>query len=1105
LGFGSVRLTNADRRVLLESVRTLATDWVGDNAELIVWATGWVASLAPTFGFELNLSRDVFLLCDTLRKPSADAGVARLARGGLAYLYRNNHVDPAPLGPLGLLDDAFVAGYAAHAIRDRTGEAVRYRPPRLGPDEQARAEQVFLDLLDRPGNEDDVLPGLAEIALAQLGHLLESGLFRRLRRNVRFLSHVLADSGHSAEHRRIARAALHYVAAEQDAIPNPLGLLGFLDDYFVAELAVGLIDPGQSPWMNLIDAVVAAWPFLNMVSFGDGQKGNSASEFLMVNAALTCPVLRAPEAKLTHLVLPRTGPFPLLLGFFASLGELLSARRRQGSAVSFKVGQKVLVDGKGGAYTFEGCRTIDGQMMFGVGKVRKERGQTLRSSQWLPIEQLNRLVPADPDRSVRGRLAVADLRAEPLGALDLLFLAAEPVTVPPDMPQVVVVTPVGLARDTAQDVSLFGHRLCDTVPMGNLTASGDVSPWSGQFGSSRPAVLVVPDLDRACEYVEGEGDKVALTIVDASGHNAGRLAALSRLQAIGARVLVTVGQADADGVIDDASDSVVWEWDRPDFESVYVEPGLAAPEGNPVRAYEREVVRAVSASAEVVPVQAPEVEEAVRSVSALKRLAEARGEDVPQELEDALAGSFAVLTRLLRCPFRLSSHPRLAADLATRLDTLFPSQASGLFLSGQELDAIADAERQLRSVFTVLQQRNAKEDALTDLRRTCPELVVVCGDVELLDGAEGLGVRTPASALDEEEGRRDSAHVVAGWFGRGTMTRLLRPPFATPLYLLLYGPEVSWHGAFNRRVRQGSAARRVRTARGRLFPGVGKWPDRPAGDPSGMDGETTTAEGETPDAIQTYLLSERRRRLTSQATPSDNEEAVEARLVTFDGGYAFLTEDYQAKLATHLLADAADGEDAELEIVPARRLQRGDVLLFLRGSSRDVIRQTADKLLPPGEREKSGAWRRVLLKYREQEKCSVEVVWQRLREHGCPLSLAAIENWFTDENMISPLNVDREVGAILALTQDPDLRDGLDACRAAISRVRGAHLRASNLLARKVVERAVAGLKAAGVTGGAVDLGDGIVLARVTEIDDTTIRVKASAANRLVEDKLWPA
>jgi hypothetical protein len=123
-----VQLTNADRRVLLDSFRTMAAEWAGKDADLIVWATGWAASLAPTFGFESSLTRDVFVLCETLRRP-ADGEATRLARGGLAYLYQNNHVDPLPLGPLGLLDDAFVVGYAAHAVREKSGEVPGYCPP----------------------------------------------------------------------------------------------------------------------------------------------------------------------------------------------------------------------------------------------------------------------------------------------------------------------------------------------------------------------------------------------------------------------------------------------------------------------------------------------------------------------------------------------------------------------------------------------------------------------------------------------------------------------------------------------------------------------------------------------------------------------------------------------------------------------------------------------------------------------------------------------------------------------------------------------------------------------------------------------------------------
>ena len=1093
-----MQLTNADRRVLLDSFRTLATDWGGKDADLIVWATGWTASLAPTFGFERSLSRDVFVLCETLRR-AADGEAGRLARGGLAYLYRNNNVDPLSLGALGLLDDAFVAGYAAHAVREKTGDAVCYCPPRLGPEEQARAEEMFLGLLDRSPDEDDVLPDLARIALGKLGHLLESGLFRRLRTNVHFLSHVLTDAGRSADHRQIARAALHYVAAEEDAIPDSLGLIGFLDDYFVADLAVGLIDAGQAPWMNLIDSVVGAWPFLNMVTFGAGGQGVSASEFLMVNFALTCPTLRGAESHvLTHLVLPRTGPLPLLLGFFAALGELFTVRNRTGSAVPFEVGQKVAVDGTA-IREFVGCRSEGGRIFLRLRKDYSDRGQKhLGSINEVPIEQLHRLMPVNAERVTRGRITNTDGAAGSLTALDFLFLTSEPVVIPPDMSQVVVVTPVGTARRNAELVSLFGQRLCDTLSMGNLTTAGEICPWSGQFGNIRPAVLVVPDLDRACEYVENEGDRVALVVVDASGHNAGRLASLSRIQGLGVRVLVAVAQADADSVLEDDADSLVWEWDRTDFDSVYVEPAPASPNPDPVRAYEREVVRAVSAGVEIVPVSCPEVDEAFRTVTALKRLAEARGEDVPQELDDALGRSFAVLTRLLRCPFHLTSHPRLQADLSAKLDALSTCRTACVYLSGEEQDAVADVEGRLRALFSVLQQANPKQKALDILRTAHPDLVAVCGDVDLLDGADEVQATALDTVINSSSGGRESGHAVAGWFGRGTMTRLLRPPFASPLLLLLYGPEVAWQQSFVRRVREGSAARRVRTARGRLFPGVGKWPDPLDGDPVGVADATPAAE--TPDAVETYVTAERRKLLTSMATPSHGEEAVDARLFTFDGGYAFLTDDYQAKLATHLMGEAVNGEGTELQAVPARRLRRGDVLLFLRGSDRDVIRQVADQLLQAGERERAGLWRRVLLNYREQRDCTVETVWQRLREHGCPLSLAAIENWFVDENMISPANVGREVGAILAVTQEPELRDGLEACEKAISRVRGAHLKASHQLAKRVIERAVAGLKAADHAGGAVDLGEGIVLVRVTEIDDTPVRVRASAANRLVEE-----
>jgi hypothetical protein len=1095
-----LQLTNADRRTLLETFRTLAHGWSGDDSKLIAWTTGWAATLVPTFGFEEGLGRDVVFLGNVLRRAEAGGETARLARGGLAYLYQHNQGETSSAGPFGLLDDSFIAGYAAHSIREETGEAAAYYPPGLSDEEKAAAEAMFLKLWESPESDDGSLPVRAEEALAALGHLAGSGLFRRLRLNVSLLSRILGDAARPADHRKIARAALHYVVAEDDIIPDSLGLIGFLDDFFIADLAVGLIDDGRAPWMDLIDALVAAWPFLNMTSFGDGQAGAPVSEFLMVNSALACPAMRGEAATpLTHLVLPVTGPLPLLLGFFASLGELFAARQRGGSPVPFEVGQKVLLDDK--AYIFEGCQLIKGQMKFGVGRTRRERGQVLRSIQWMPIDQLGRLVPADSGRSVRGRLAVPDMGQQPLNALDYLFLSPEPVSVPLDLPQVVVVTPVGVSREASEAIALFGQRLCDALPMGHLAPSGETVPWSPRFGATRPAVLIAPDLDWACEYVEEAERPVTLTVVDASGHNAGRLASLNRLLRVDGRVLVTVPEAEAEGVVEGVADPAVWEWTPADYESLCVEAGTNAPD-DLVRSYEREVVRAASARIEVVKVETPRVDEAYRSLDALRRLAEARGEDVPRELEDALGRSWSVFCRLVRCPFRLSGQPKLVADLTAKIDALGLTEDAKLFLSPEERGAAPEVRDRLRALLAGLQKRNPKEEALAGVRREHPALTVVCGDVPLLDPVDGVRVLEVASALDQTASSHEVCHAVAGWFGGGTMKRLLRPPFATPLYLVLSGPELAWHRAFLRRGRAGAAARPAGSGRARFFPGVGKWPEPPG---PGPGDEAAPADVQPPEAIETFLVRERRRRLAEQARPSQGDETVQARLVTFEGGHAFLTDDYRAKVATHLLAGQVEGQEAVVRLVPATGLRPGDQVLFLRGSSSDVIRQVADQSLPPGERERASLWRRTLLNYRAEGSRSIEEVWRGLREKGCPLSLATIENWFADEDMISPANIDRELRAILELTQSVEFREGLEGCRESIRRVRGEHLKASREIARRVVERAVAVLKASARGGGPIDLGEGIVLARVNEIDADTVNVRRSAANRLVEDTSWPA
>jgi len=274
------QLTYADRELLLQTFDSLKDQWDGSDDELLMRACQWGKSIAPTFGFEHALTRDVAVLSRYLVDRQDDQDIADIACGGLLYVLNAAEHGPSELRDFGLLDDAFVTSYAVHEIRTRLGDPATYNPPRLTPAEQQRAENLFLELVDKPVLEDSQLISEARRVGESLTNLAASGLFRRLRMNIDYLAAVLVDADRTAEQRSYARAALAYVVQEQDAIDDRLGIVGYLDDNFIAQLAVDLIEPNREPWLELLDATVGVWPFLNNLHLDDGSCVRSLSEYM---------------------------------------------------------------------------------------------------------------------------------------------------------------------------------------------------------------------------------------------------------------------------------------------------------------------------------------------------------------------------------------------------------------------------------------------------------------------------------------------------------------------------------------------------------------------------------------------------------------------------------------------------------------------------------------------------------------------------------------------------------------------------------------------------------------------------------------------------------
>lgn len=1061
----------------------------------------WAGRIVPSYGFEEALARDLLVLSTYLAHHRDRIEVADVARGALSYVLHADKTNGAGIPHFGLFDDAFVASYAVHEIRTQLGEMAHYAPPKLTPLEQKHAEELFLSLIDDRSPPSRQLSAEASQVVASLGILAESGILRRLRDNVVYLSSALGDSQRPADQRDIARAALEYVVRGEDAIPDEHGLAGFLDDNFIVQLAVDLIEPRREPWLELLDSLVATWPFLNNLFLREDGTGSSLSEFFLANSALVCPALRGDAGlKSLTIVAPSAGPLPFLLGFISSLGNLYEASLGAPAARTFRVGQNVLVDFNC-VRVFGGYAAHEGREGFWL-----ERRGKYQSRQWLPSSNLRRLVPAQQRRATRGALlSAAKSKAVAVPILDLILSLQDSHNTDIKVRPVFVASQVLQTRELATRLTIFDQPMCDVVPMGHLSGTDQIVRWSTSLGAQSPVLVTTPDLDYACEYAEEAGIVPRLVIVDGDGRNTTRSASHARLAAMGSPVVVVTGMAaSARSAIPIAeSDGDVWEWTKPDLDTIL------GPENSDSRipslgTYETKVRRAFSASVLTHTIDFEPVRKAFGGLSELRACIRNRGEDPLPELNDFIEQAYPCLLRLMRIVVPLNAVPEIRNEIQTSLAALGELGSDSLYFSDCERSALRQVREGLAESFEALLDSNPKG---AFLERELPRFhskVVVCADADRVGGVIARTFDNEARPVSVDSIRsadgRHSDVLISAWFGRKSMEVLLLPPVADTVFLLLYDIEGSWHQGFDRFQRRARQTASGSSHRAEMFPGILGWKQRDVN--AEKDHATSIdSEYEAEESIQTHIADLKRQRLLRHCRTDGAEAEVEATMVLFEGGAcAFLADGYRARVATHLLDLAEAAPDAELEMAPVSRLRTGDAILFLKGGDSDVIRSVADTLLPAGTRDLARLWQQSLRDYSVKESLTVEELRRRLNAGGCPLGTQAFRIWLRDDDIIGPLAYERDIPVIAQLTSDERLKGKLAECIEAVSRVRGAHLRASSILAAEVVRKAVASLRSGSAGKHLVEVTDQIVLARIEQIDDQSTCVRGSLVNRLLED-----
>ena len=1100
-------LTYSDRELILQTFESLKAESERTDHQILTDVSEWVSGLKPSFGFEHGLGRDIAALSRYLLTCSVQ-NLENIARGGLLYILRPNEVVRTRFQEFGLLDKAFIAGYALHEIRQSLGEVASYNPPRLTHDEQRQAEGLFLDFISSPLLSDPLLISQSKEVSQQVTRFENSGLFRRLRNNIAFLISVLNDSHRNEEQCSCARAALSYLIYEGDIINDRLGFIGYLDDNFILQIAVDLIEPRREPFLELLDATMGVWPFLNNLILDDGSGGRPISEYTIINAALSCSRIRQDSiCNKTALILPSNGPMPFLLGFIAALGLLQEKRLNETNEDSFTVGQKVLVDNSMVA-EFAGVLELADGKRFGLKQYRLKEGQKLESVEYWPMSDLRRLVPVEPGRVTRGQLSRDLGHSEvALSGLEYLFNTRESVQVADSGKRVVVVMPIAAAFEMASQFELYGSPLKHTIPMGHLGGGrNEVEAWSSRFGEVRPILLFVGDLDRACEYAESAAEENHIVIVDTAGRNLGRQASLARLHQYRIPTLMITEECDADELGLGLDDEVgLWEWSQADLSAILWPPKYE-DHGHPglVARYEQRLSSLTTRDLDLQFVDMPLVEDVFKAVRRLGALAKSRGDDSLAEFDEIVAISSKVMFRLLRFATPLDENFASVKEVQMSISRLSHIREQSLYISEAERAVAHEAQDLLSKLFLELRRQNPKALLLSELLTGNAKLSIICPDPWQYRDLESLyGRRVVVDRYDDLD---LEGAVIPAWFRKERMRRFLVPPITEPLVCILYEAERRWYKAFSHERNKSRKARARQGDRSRLFPHVKGWTepiphvesDAPSVEDAGGAGDL--------GSMEEYIRAEYRHQVYSAAKSDGTEAEVAARFVLLEGNaYAFLSDSYRANVVTHLLDDSTDihDEKAEIKQRTTKELRPNDAILFHRGSARDVIRSAADKILPPGVRETSSLWRTALLEYKNRKHLTPEALWQELRTAGCPLQHQTIKGWLDNDGMIAPQTYERDVEIIKDVTRDEVLRQRIEDVFAAISEVRGAHLRVSFQLARQVLHRAASVLKKERDRSGLIEIGAGVVVVRLIEIDNKSTMVRQSLTNRLLEDNEW--
>lgn len=299
-------------QVLDELLASLSAGFDGDIPALRGRARDWMERVAARRVPALPVLRPCQFLLE-VSESEASAEAHQLAHAGLWYAVG---ASPESLTDLTVQARAYTLGLIVRRTHRALGLDTFVSFDALADEDRAHAAALFQQLQQVPLGADEALIRDGRAALERPGAPRGGGLFRRLGRSAEFLISILEGPDTPDADRAVARGALSYLVLEEDAIDDRRGLVGYLDDLFVVEMAVELLEPAREPWIRLMEAVAEVRP--NATVRIGGVERSLPLDVLSEAALGSEPFAMADGALRAALVLPTAGTVSLLLAYAAA-------------------------------------------------------------------------------------------------------------------------------------------------------------------------------------------------------------------------------------------------------------------------------------------------------------------------------------------------------------------------------------------------------------------------------------------------------------------------------------------------------------------------------------------------------------------------------------------------------------------------------------------------------------------------------------------------------------------------------------------------------------------------------------------------------------------